>query len=106
MFRTATEYDPASIRALIKSIPGLWHAEWRSDALERAIGASDSLSFVWEEAGYILGFSCAHEVGFLGYLSLLVLAGPGQFYCATGSPDHWLRHQSHIGESNLYAGGS
>lgn len=74
MIRTATPDDVAFIRALIQSVPGLWHAEWRSDALERAVRASDGLAFVWEEAGNILGFSCAHDVGFLGYLSLLVVA--------------------------------
>jgi GNAT superfamily N-acetyltransferase len=74
MIRTATEHDLVSIRALIKSVPGFWHDEWRSDGLERAFHASDGLAFVWEEAGNILGFSCAHDVGFLGYLSLLVVA--------------------------------
>lgn len=74
MIRTTSEDDLDSIRALIQSVPGLWHAEWRSDALERAIRASDGLSFVWAEAGHILGFRCAHDVGFLGYLSLLVVA--------------------------------
>jgi GNAT superfamily N-acetyltransferase len=74
MIRTATEHDLASIRMLIKSVPGFWHDEWRSDVLERALHASDGLAFVWEEEGNILGFSCAHDVGFLGYLSLLVVA--------------------------------
>ena len=74
MIRTAMEYDLPSIRALIKSVPGLWHEEWRTDALERALRASDGLAFVWEEEANILGFSCAHDVGFLGYLSLLVVA--------------------------------
>ena len=74
MIRAITEDDLGTIRALIQSVPGLWHAEWRSDALERAIHASDGLSLVWEETGHILGFSCAHDVGFLGYLSLLVVA--------------------------------
>lgn len=74
MIRTATELDFESIRALIKSVPDFWHDEWRSDALERALRASDGLAFVWEEKGNILGFSCAHDIGFLGYLSLLVVA--------------------------------
>jgi predicted N-acetyltransferase YhbS len=74
MIRTATEHDLDSIRGLIKSVPDFWHDEWRSDALERALRASDRLAFVWEEEGNILGFSCAHDVGFLGYLSLLVVA--------------------------------
>jgi predicted N-acetyltransferase YhbS len=74
MLRAATENDILSIRALIQSVPGLWHDEWRADALEGALHASDGLSFVWEEQGTILGFSCAHDVGFLSYLSLLVVA--------------------------------
>lgn len=74
MIRTATEHDLASIRALIKSVPGLWHDEWRSDALERAFRTSDGLAFVWEEAGNIVGFSCTHDVGLLGYLSLLAVS--------------------------------
>lgn len=51
MIRTATEHDLAAIRALIKSVPDLWHEEWRSDVLERALRASDGLGFVWEEEG-------------------------------------------------------
>ena len=74
MVRTATEHDLPAIRALINSVPDLWHQEWRPDVLERALRASDSLAFVWEDEEKILGFSCAHDVGFLGYLSLLVVA--------------------------------
>lgn len=73
MIRNATESDIASIETLIQSIPGFWHAEWRPDALERALRAADRLAFVWEEEDAILGFSCAHDVGFLAYLSLLVV---------------------------------
>lgn len=78
MIRTATEHDLTSIRALIKSVPSFWHDEWRSDVLERALRASDGLAFVWEEERNVLGFSCAHDVGFLGYLSLLVVAESGR----------------------------
>lgn len=74
MIRNANENDLVSIRNLIKSVPGLWHDEWRADALERAFHASDGLAFVWEEQGNIVGFSCAHDVGFLSYLSLLVVS--------------------------------
>jgi GNAT superfamily N-acetyltransferase len=74
MIRTATEYDLGAIHVLINSVPDLWHEEWRPDALERALLTSDSLAFVWEDEKKILGFSCAHDVGFLGYLSLLVVA--------------------------------
>jgi predicted N-acetyltransferase YhbS len=57
MIRTATELDLPSIRALIKSVPGFWHEEWRSGALERAFRSADGLAFVWEQDGNILGFS-------------------------------------------------
>src|SRR5512139_1399695 len=74
MIRAATEDDVSLIRTLIESVPGFWHAEWRPDAIERAIRASDELAFVWQEQDQVLGFACAHDVGFLGYLSLLVVA--------------------------------
>ena len=73
MIRPATESDLPAIRALIKSIPDFWHDEWRADALERALHAASGLAFVWAESDVILGFSCAHDVGFLSYLSLLAV---------------------------------
>lgn len=73
MIRTATTSDLPFIKSLIRSVPRLSHAEWRADALERALQASDKLAFVWEEENTILGFSCAHDLGFLAYLSLLVV---------------------------------
>ncbi len=78
MIRTAIEQDTPHIRALAQSVPGFWHTEWRPDAVERAIRAADGLAFVWEEQGRIIGFCCAHDVGFLGYLSLLVVAESAQ----------------------------
>jgi hypothetical protein len=47
MIRMATENDILSIRALITSVPGLWHDEWRSDALEHALQSANGLAFVW-----------------------------------------------------------
>ena len=58
----------------MRSVPGSWHANWREDALERGIQAADGLAFVWDDAGGIVGFVCAHDVGFRGYLSALVVA--------------------------------
>ena len=74
MIRIALENDVPRIRTLVQSVPGFWHAEWRPDVLERAIRAADGLAFVWDDGVSIVGFSCAHDVGFLGYLSLLVVA--------------------------------
>jgi GNAT superfamily N-acetyltransferase len=72
--RPAVETDAVQIRALIESIPGLWHADWRPDVLERAIRSADGLAYVWLEGAEVIGFACAHDVGFLAYLSLLAIA--------------------------------
>ncbi len=74
MIRTATENDIPAIRNLMKSVPGFWHADWRADVLERGLHMADGLAFVWSEGDRIDGFVCAHDVGFLGYLSALVVA--------------------------------
>ena len=74
MIRTAKEDDIPAIRALMKSVPGFWHEDWREDVLERGIHMADGLAFVWSDGGDIVGFVCAHDVGFLGYLSALVVA--------------------------------
>jgi GNAT superfamily N-acetyltransferase len=74
MIRAATERDIPGIKSLIKSVPGLWHDDWRDDALERAIRAADGLAFVWADGKQVVGFACAHDLGFRGYLSALVVA--------------------------------
>jgi ribosomal-protein-alanine N-acetyltransferase len=74
MIRPATEGDVPQIKALIQSTAGLWNASWRQDVLERGIRSSDGLVFVCEQERQILGFVCAHDVGFRGYLSELVVA--------------------------------
>ena len=73
MIRTATEIDIPAIRLLMKSVPGFWHEDWREDVLEHGIRAAEGLAFVWTDSGDIVGFVCAHDVGFLGYLSVLVV---------------------------------
>jgi GNAT superfamily N-acetyltransferase len=72
--RPAVETDAVQIRALIESIPGLWHADWRPDVVERAIRSADGLAYVSLEGAEVIGFACAHDVGFLAYLSLLAVA--------------------------------
>jgi ribosomal protein S18 acetylase RimI-like enzyme len=74
MIRTATELDIPAIRTLMMSVPGFWHADWREDVLERGIQSSDGLAFVWAEGMDVVGFVCAHDTGFLGYLSALVVS--------------------------------
>ena len=58
----------------MKSVPGFWHEDWREDVLARGIRAAEGLVFVWTDGEDIVGFVCAHDVGFLGYLSALVVA--------------------------------
>jgi len=74
MIRPAIKSDLTGIKQLMRSEPGLWQDSWREDVLERALDATHGLAFVWEERAQILGFVCAHDVGFRGYLSELIVA--------------------------------
>lgn len=59
------------------SVPGFWHDDWRPDVLAKALASAADLACVWEEER-ILGFICAHDLGFRGYLSELVVAPRAQ----------------------------
>lgn len=74
MIRPACLSDALALRMLIQTEPQMWHESWPPDVLERALTAADGLAFVCEEQGILLGFICAHDVGFRGYLSLLIVA--------------------------------
>ncbi len=74
MIRPATREDIPKIVELMESEPGFWHDDWRKDVLERAINSADNLAFLWEENGQVIAFACAHDVGFLAYLSTLIVA--------------------------------
>ncbi len=58
----------------MESEAGFWQQSWREDVLERGIDSANGLAFVWEEGTEILGFICAHDLGFRGYISELVVA--------------------------------
>lgn len=73
MIRTATKADIPGIQALMKSVPGFWSEDWRSDVLERALDSARELALIWEEDQKPIGFICAHDVGFRAYLSELVV---------------------------------
>lgn len=75
MIRPAVKEDIPKIIELMESEPGFWHDDWRKDVLERAIGSVDCLAFLGEEKGQIVAFASAHDVGFLAYLSTLIVAG-------------------------------
>ncbi len=73
MIRTAIKADIPGIQALMKSVPSFWSEDWRDDALERALDSARELASVWEEDQKLIGFICAHDVGFRAYLSALVV---------------------------------
>jgi predicted N-acetyltransferase YhbS len=74
MIRQATANDIPAIRSLMESAPGFWQPDWSNDTLTKAISSASGLAFVWETRSHILGFVCAHDVGFRAYLSELVAA--------------------------------
>lgn len=74
MIHKATEDDIPEIRSLMQSVPGFWQQNWRADTLERSIRSADGLAYVWTDHNRIVGFVCAHDLGFRGYLSELLVA--------------------------------
>ena len=78
MIRSATQNDIPEIKKLMESEPDFWQDSWRADVLERGIKSADDLVFVWEQGRQIVGFICAHDVGFRAYLSELIMAKPAR----------------------------
>ena len=74
MIRSAKSEDIHEIRSLMNSVQGFWQNSWRSDVLESDLRSSDGLAFVHTEGNRIIGFVCAHDLGFRGYLSEIVVA--------------------------------
>jgi ribosomal protein S18 acetylase RimI-like enzyme len=73
MIRQAIPEDIPAITALIRAEEGMWQDAWADDVLDRAIKSSDGLAYVWDD-GSVRAFVCAHDVGFRGYLSDLIVA--------------------------------
>jgi predicted N-acetyltransferase YhbS len=73
MIRQAIPSDIVKIRALMQAVPGFWQPWWSDGTIADAIRSSNGLAFVWEDDCKILGFVCAHDLGFRGYLSELVV---------------------------------
>ncbi len=78
MIRVATVADAPEIVKLMRSVPGFWRDDWRGDVVARGLAAGADLACVWEEDRHILGFVCAHDLGFRAYLSELVVAPHAQ----------------------------
>jgi predicted N-acetyltransferase YhbS len=78
MVRQSTPADIPAIRSLMESVAGFWQPHWSSETLALALDSANGLSFVWEEHSQLLGFVCAHDVGFRAYLSELVVDPRGR----------------------------
>jgi len=74
MIRQATQDDIPAIRELMQSEPGFWKQDTRPNALDIELSSAKDLAFVWEEGGHVLGFACAHDLGFRAYLGELIVA--------------------------------
>jgi GNAT superfamily N-acetyltransferase len=78
MMRVADLSDAPGIESLMKSISGFWDAAWPSNVVERAIGSAEAVAVVHLTGTEIDGFACAHDLGFRGYLSEIVVAASAQ----------------------------
>lgn len=54
--------------------PGFWQGDWSDATLGKAVESAGDLALVWEQEASILGFVCAHDLGFRAYLSELIVA--------------------------------
>jgi ribosomal protein S18 acetylase RimI-like enzyme len=57
----------------MQAVPGFWQDWWSEKTIAEAIRSANGLTFVWEEGQRIVGFICAHDLGFRAYLSELVV---------------------------------
>ena len=57
----------------MQSEPGFWQGSWHDDVIDHGIKSADGLAFVWEESRQVLGFICAHDLGFRAYISELIV---------------------------------
>jgi predicted N-acetyltransferase YhbS len=76
--RTATRDDRPAIEQLLLGLLGVWQSSWRENVVARALDAAHDLAFIAVRDGVVVGFACAHDVGFRGYLSELAVAEPEQ----------------------------
>ena len=73
MLRDAIISDIPDIRALLQMSPGFWQPWWSETTIAQAIRTANGLAFVWEHDSRIVGFACAHDLGFRAYLSDLIV---------------------------------
>ena len=78
MIRKAKENDVEKIESLMRSAKGFWDDSWRQDVVLLGIKSASGLAYVYESHNEILGFICAHDLGFRGYLSEFIVAPKAQ----------------------------
>ena len=78
MLREAITSDVPNICDLMQTVPGFWQPWWSEETVAEAIRSAQGLPFVWEEGSQIVGFGCAHDLGFRAYLSELVVHARGR----------------------------
>ena len=74
MIRQATSKDLLAIRRLMEAEPGFWQDDWSDATLAKGIETAGDLALVWSDDTVVVGFACAHDLGFRAYLSELVVA--------------------------------
>ena len=74
MIRQATSKDLAAIRRLMEAEPGFWQDGWSDATLAKGIETAGDLALVWANDTVVVGFACAHDLGFRAYLSELIVA--------------------------------
>jgi ribosomal protein S18 acetylase RimI-like enzyme len=57
----------------MQPVSGFWQSWWSDETIADAIQSANKLAFVWEDNSQVLGFVCAHDLGFRAYLSELVV---------------------------------
>jgi ribosomal protein S18 acetylase RimI-like enzyme len=57
---------------------GFWQPHWSDATVVKSIDAAGNLAVVWEDDAGIVGFACAHDLGFRAYLSELIVAEGGR----------------------------
>ena len=55
----------------MQTVPGFWQPWWSDETIVKAL--ANGLAFVFEDDSEVLGFVCAHDLGFRAYLSELVV---------------------------------
>jgi predicted N-acetyltransferase YhbS len=74
VIRQARREDLPAIRRLMEAEPGFWQRDWSDATLAKGIETAGDLALVWEDDTTIVGFVCAHDLGFRAYLSELIVA--------------------------------